>query len=61
VPPQQDINRVLLAADSDNQDYLLVIRETLVRVNEINQLSWQDINFSDRYVVLYTRKKGGGP
>jgi integrase len=47
-------------ADSDTQDYLWTIRETLARVSEINRLTWDDVNFEHRYVVLYTRKKKGG-
>jgi integrase len=60
VPPIEDILKVTLASEPDEQDYLYAIRETLARVNEINNLQWPDVNFQDRYVVLYTRKKKGG-
>ena len=30
------------------------------RMSEINRLTWQDVNFNKRYVILYTRKKKGG-
>jgi hypothetical protein len=30
------------------------------RMSEINRLTWEDINFQERYVILYTRKKRGG-
>lgn len=30
------------------------------RVSEINRLLWQDVNLTDRYIILYTRKKRGG-
>ena len=30
------------------------------RVGEINRLTWQDVDFGNRQVVLYTRKKRGG-
>ena len=60
VPSQQDIERVIAIADSNTQDYLLTIKETLGRMIEINRLKWSDVNFDGRYVVLYTRKKRGG-
>ncbi len=60
VPPVDDIFKVISAADLDTQDYLWTITETLGRMREINQLTWNDVNLKDRYVVLYTRKKKGG-
>lgn len=60
VPPKEDVFRVILAADKDTQDYLWTIFHTMGRVSEINRLTWQDINFEERYVILYTRKKKGG-
>jgi integrase len=60
VPSQQDIERLIAEADSDTQDYLLTIKETMGRMIEINRLKWNDVNFDARYVVLYTRKKRGG-
>jgi integrase len=47
-------------ADSDTQDYLLTLKETMGWMIEINRLKWNDWNFDDRYVVLYTEKKRGG-
>jgi integrase len=60
VPPLEDVLKVLLVADFDTQDYLYTIKDTMARVGEINCLKWSDVNFDDRYVVLYTRKKKGG-
>jgi integrase len=60
VPSSRDIDNVIQMADPDSQDYLWVLRETMARVGEINRLQWSDVNFEDRYVVLYTRKKKGG-
>jgi integrase len=60
VPTTSEIDRVIAAADLDTQDYLWAIRETMGRVSEINRLLWEDVNFSGRYIVLYTRKKRGG-
>ena len=60
VPPTEDIDSVISVADEDTQDYLWVIRETLARVSEINRLTWDDVDFTNRLVALYTRKKKGG-
>ena len=32
----------------------------MARVSEINRLTWEDIDFNNRQVILYTRKKKGG-
>jgi integrase len=32
----------------------------MARMSEINRLTWDDVNFEGKYVVLYTRKKRGG-
>jgi integrase len=60
VPPKEDVLRVILAADPDTQDYLWTIALTMGRMSEINRLTWQEVNFEQRCVVLYTRKKKGG-
>ena len=60
IPPKEDVSRVLFAADPEIRNYLLAIKETLARMSEINRLTWSDVNFEERYVVLYTRKKRGG-
>jgi len=46
--------------DPDTKDYLLTITDTMGRMGEINRLTWDDVNFNQRYVTLYTRKKRGG-
>ena len=60
IPSSENLDRVFRIADPDTQDYLFTIRETLARVGEINRLKWEDVNFLDRSVTLYTRKKKGG-
>ena len=60
VPSPEDIDMVISAAGPDDQDYLWVIRETLGRMNEINNLTWDDVDFKTKTVTLYTRKKKGG-
>ena len=60
IPPLEDVLKVIVAADFDAQDYLYTLKETMGRMGEINRLTWQDVNFDDRSVTLYTRKKKGG-
>ena len=60
VPPKDDVLKVICAADPDTQDYLWTIVLTMGRMGEINRLTWQDVDFENRQVVLYTRKKKGG-
>ena len=60
VPSNDDIDKVIAVADSDTQDYLWTIRETMARVSEINRLQWEDVDLNGRFVILYTRKKRGG-
>lgn len=60
VPSPKDIDLVISEADSDTQDYLWAIRDTMARVGEINKLTWQDVDLQNRSITLYTRKKKGG-
>ena len=60
IPSKKDVAKVLLAAEPDTRDYLVAIIDTMARVGEINRLTWSDVDFTGKYVVLYTRKKKGG-
>jgi integrase len=60
VPSKEDVLRVIMAADPDTQDYLWTLKETMGRMSEINRLTWEDVDFQGRSLVLYTRKKKGG-
>jgi integrase len=60
VPPKEDVLKVISAADPDTQDYLWTMTLTAARMGEINALSWEDVNFKDRFVTLWTRKRKGG-
>ena len=48
------------ACQSLSSPYIRAIKETMARVSEINRLTWEDVNFLEKYVILYTRKKRGG-
>jgi len=61
VPSPKEIDKLVAAVKTEDfADYLWAVRETLARVSEINRLTWDDVSFRDRHVVLYTRKKRGG-
>ncbi len=60
VPSKEDVIRVILAAEPEDQVYLWVFKETMGRMSEINRLKWEDVDFEERSIVLYTRKKRGG-
>jgi len=60
IPPSQDIDKLIQAADPETQDYLWCVRETMARISEINRLRWDDVDLLKRYVTLWTRKKKGG-
>ena len=60
IPSKEDVLKVIVAAEPDTQDYLWTIKETMGRMSEIKRLTWEDVNFDERYVVLFTRKKREG-
>jgi len=69
IPTPGDVQLVILHARSDDwlmkrypdaADYLETLRDTLARMSEINQLTWNDVNLDEKYLTLYTRKITGG-
>lgn len=60
VPSQNEINKVFECANQEQRDYLWCLRDTLGRSREINNLKWEDIDFLQKTITLYTRKKKYG-
>jgi len=60
VPPQEDVNAVLLAANQEEMDLILILTGTGGRISEICRLTWEDVNFKKNAVTLWTRKRKGG-
>ena len=60
VPPVEDIDKVLTVPNPDTRDCLRTIKDTMGRLNEINSLKWEEVDFRDKCAILYTRKKKGG-
>jgi integrase len=53
------MTKVMLAA-SEHRPFILVLYHTLARLDEALRLKWADVNFTNRTVVLWTRKRKGG-
>lgn len=61
LPTEANVLKLLLAADPDTQKpLLLILLHTLARIDEILRLTWQDINFENHTITLWTRKRRGG-
>ena len=60
VPPAEDIDKVLMAANQEEMDLLICIYHTGGRIGEILKLAWEDVNFEKKSITLWTRKRRGG-
>jgi integrase len=60
VPSQEDIEKVFAVANNEQREYLWCLRDSLARSREINQLEWDHIDFQNKTITLYTRKKKHG-
>jgi len=60
VPHEEDIKKVIMAADPDDMDLIKIIYHTAGRISEVLNLKWEDINFEHNRIRLWTRKRVGG-
>lgn len=60
VPPQEDFDKVINLAKGEDRQFLLVLKHTLARINEVYNLTWDDVDMESRQITLWTRKKKGG-
>ncbi len=59
IPTPEEMQRLLLAA-GENRPFILTLYHTLGRIDEVLRLRWSDINFQDRMITIWTRKRKGG-
>jgi integrase len=59
IPTQDEMRRLLMAAGED-RPLILTLYHTLARIDEALRLRWPDVNFQERAVTLWTRKRKGG-
>lgn len=61
MPSENDVLKLIVAADpGDEKDLVMVLLYTLARIDEILRLRWEDVNFDQRVVTLWTRKRKDG-
>ena len=60
VPPPQDMAKLKLAAGRDELDFIETLYHSIARKSEAVRLTWEDVNFEQRWIRLWTRKRKGG-
>jgi integrase len=60
IPPEEDFWKVYDAAKGQDQVMLLTFLYTAARRSEIFRLKWDDVDFENKTIGLWTRKRDGG-
>ena len=59
IPTEEEMTRVIMAA-GEHRPFLMVLFYTMARIDEILRLRWEDVNFQERIVKLWTKKTSDG-
>lgn len=57
IPPAEDIDKVMMAADAGQRVLLKCYYYTFARKSELYEWTWEDINFENEWYRLWTRKR----
>lgn len=61
IPSEEEVAKLLDVADLENErPFLLCLLHLAARVDEILRLTWDDIDFKNRTVTRWTKKRRGG-
>lgn len=60
VPPEEDFWKVYEAAEGQDKVMLLAFLHLAARRGEIFRMSWEDVDFGNSRIRLWTRKRHGG-
>lgn len=61
IPTEKQVMQLIAACEPEAERPLfLTILQTLGRVDEVLRLTWEDVNFQNQTVTLWTRKRKGG-
>lgn len=58
IPSQEEVVKLMLAS-GELRPFFIALYSLAARINEINRLRWEDVNFDRRTVTLWTRKGDG--